>query len=532
MTITLADVVKYSPTFLFHPDEKYFPCAIEHICAGGTTLNKQTFRSPQQIDGQFTGTPALAYYRNRLVMVYTGHHSSQLYATTSKGGLNWKSPVQIPNQGTSVPALAVYNPQLFMVYSGATNSQLYWSSSTDGLSWTVPAVIPNQFTQVPAIVAYQNSLFLIYSDTGLQLWQSQGTQKSDGTMSWTSAVQINGQFTGVPALSIFKSKILMVYSAQEQSQLYTSQYNGTVWTQPEQIKNQGTSIPALTVVGDWAIIVYSGATGTQFYASHSADGTTWSDPITIDNQSGSVPAAANMRGDLWVTYTDSGGSGQLYVTSAVNGDIVPHAPIEHPLQTDLKNCGLDSGWWLEIAESQWTGMSISNGPPLYYAVQTNPDRAKITYVVLYAFQGGQTIRAMADGHKSFDCKVWNTGTHAGDLERVSVYLMNNGDGTYTYEGTQFEAHGDSYPSKDTFNTRSELQLDTFDSTPGAIHPVVLVGLNGHGCWNPKNHDMTSDNRIVLESNIFAEIGISSATPQIRLQVPGGGPGLYPTIRPP
>ncbi len=205
-------------------------------------------------------------------------------------------------------------------------------------------------------------------------------------------------------------------------QLYTSQYDGSSWTQPIQIQNQGASVPALAVVGEWGVIVYSGATNSKLSASYSKDGTSWSDPIQVANRAGCVPAAANMRGDLWVTYSDASGSMQLYVTSAVHGGILP-------LSQSPARSGRSPGLWPgpgvvdRNRRVQWPGMPISNGPPLYYAIQSNPDRVKITYAVLFAFQGGQTVRAMQRGPQEFRLQSVEHG-HSCRRSRARVGLSH------------------------------------------------------------------------------------------------------------
>ena len=36
MTLDLETVIRYSPVFVFHEQEKYFPCSIEHLLKGST----------------------------------------------------------------------------------------------------------------------------------------------------------------------------------------------------------------------------------------------------------------------------------------------------------------------------------------------------------------------------------------------------------------------------------------------------------------------------------------------------------------
>lgn len=42
MSLPLKTIIKYSPVFVFHEQEKYFPCSIEHILNGATLHKKET----------------------------------------------------------------------------------------------------------------------------------------------------------------------------------------------------------------------------------------------------------------------------------------------------------------------------------------------------------------------------------------------------------------------------------------------------------------------------------------------------------
>jgi hypothetical protein len=498
-------VIKYAPTFRFHPSERYFPCGIEYLATNGT-LNQHTFQPARQIPGQSTSTPALAFYNGQLVMTYTGAHDSQIWTTTSSDGWDWTPAQQIPGQHTSIPALAAFSGLLYMVYSDAHSSQLWYTWSSDGLQWSPAQQIPGQGTSVPAIVAFESCLFMVYTDSNSsQLWQSQAIQNSDGSLNWTNTKQIEGQHTSIPAITVFNSKVLMVYTDANSSQLWTSQYDGTTWAQTSQIAGQHTSVPALTAVGGWAVMIYSDSHSSQFWATRSSDGVNWQDTIQIAGQHGSIPAVATLDDVLWITYSDANSS-QLWVTCTVNGDIVPHAPIANVTQVDLKATAPDPGWWIQINDSQRGGQALGQNPPLYYAVQQNSDEAKITYVLLYAYQGGQTLRAIRSGQPWFDCIIYDTGSHYGDLERVSVYLIKTDDGSWSFDGMEFEAHGDTYPSDGRY-TRSQLLFDPEDTASPPTHAVVLAGLDGHGCWNPMNPNMnTKDWLIVMYNSPFVQIG--------------------------
>lgn len=177
---------------------------------------------------------------------------------------------------------------------------------------------------------------------------------------------------------------------------------------------------------------------------------------------------------LWMVYSDAHSS-QLWVTSTVNGDIVPHSAIPNPSQNDLRNTGPDPGWWLEVNPTQFFGQKIGDAV-INFAVQRNDDQVKINYIFLYAYQGGQTLEGRTGLPNAFTAFIVDTGAHVGDLERFAVYLLDNHDGTYTFDRAEFEAHGDIYGPY----THSQMDWDQ------SSHPIVCIALHGHGIWNQKD----------------------------------------------
>ena len=125
-------------------------------------------------------------------------------------------------------------------------------------------------------------------------------------------------------------------------------------------------------------------------------------------------------------------------------------------------------WYVKINPSQYGGQGTS--APIYYAVQGFESYIDINYIVLYAYQGGQTCRALRAG-TPFNCIVETLGIHQGDLERIAVRIAKGADGSYRAVQVEYEAHGNKrvYP---TDRVRWE-----------GSHPVAHAALNGHSFWN-------------------------------------------------
>lgn len=123
--------------------------------------------------------------------------------------------------------------------------------------------------------------------------------------------------------------------------------------------------------------------------------------------------------------------------------------------------------YLQIDPVARTGQRLGEAP-LYYLTQEWDDCLEIVYLVLYAFQGGQTARLAGQ-----DWVLNDLGQHEGDLEWVSVLLHKD---LHTVLAVGYAAHGHTrYHSPQNCRWRDG-------------HPLVWVALNGHSSaphWNPR-----------------------------------------------
>ena len=156
------------------------------------------------------------------------------------------------------------------------------------------------------------------------------------------------------------------------------------------------------------------------------------------------------------------------------GGIIPPVPnmTEAAFNNYMAHANPALSYFLDINPSQYGGMAPdgTSPPPLYYAVQELEDCVEITYVLLFAFQGGQTAHADRKG-TSFDCIVNSYGQHQGDYEEFRVQVGQGTDGSYGVLQVAFEAHGDF-----TAYTPDRVQWQ-------GSHPIVHSALNGHSLHN-------------------------------------------------
>jgi hypothetical protein len=167
----------------------------------------------------------------------------------------------------------------------------------------------------------------------------------------------------------------------------------------------------------------------------------------------------------------------------------------NPTQATLQQYH-SSNYYVAINPTQFAGMGVT--APMYYAVQEYSDAVEISYVMLYAYQGGQTCRALRAGTE-FNCIVKTLGIHQGDLERVVVTLVPRKQGQYLALRVGYEVHGD---------------LNYFPTQRVAwegSHPIVNIALNGHS-----SHNMFSEGDRVTEFEQPGSVAIISALSQTGL----------------
>lgn len=497
------EVIKeYAPALRFHPDEQYFPCSIEYLLEGAT-LHYENFTAPTQINGQqCSERPSIVNFRSQLFMVYKDFKTSQFFLARSSDGSSWgtsSSLLSPPSPKPTTQCLAVFQDQLFIIFSEVKTSRLWITRSPDGQTFPAPQPIPNQRGLAPVAISFSDSLFLVYRDPKTtQLWM---TSSSDG-QNWTNPAQIEGQHAYKPSLAVFDDKLILVYTNPGNRQLSLSQYTtSSGWTAPSRILDRASShsAPALATIDGWLCLVYPlWRGGYQLWATRSRDAVTWQDPIPIpDQKSRSGASLAVISGILVIVYGDGTcpcKTSQLWSTHSLGGDFSIHAPIDNLTQSILRDHPA-AQYYVEINYSQHAGQPLPTAP-IYYAVQEYDDAISITYIVLYAYQGGQTARALRAGTE-FNCIIPNLGTHQGDLERMTVTLSrnanSNGPETYTVARLEYEGHG-----KTTYFTPDQVKWE--DST----HPIVHLTLNSHAMTN--DDPATSDHRYDFDLKGFVAVG--------------------------
>lgn len=471
MSVPLDVVKTYSPVFRFHENEKYYPCSIEYLLQNSTLLYRN-FSIANQITGQSTSdTPAIASFNGWLYMVYRDSNGFDLYVTRSPDGITWQDTQKISGVQGGSPTLVEFENKLWLIWHGLFSAQLWIAHSEDGLHFEGIQKIAGQKAWNTAITVYDGELFMVYADSASsQLWMS---QSADGS-TWTNTRHIDGQMTTNPAVTTFEDNVVMVYvdPGIDTSTLFVSTYTSQKgWTPAKVISGQQASAPALTTFENCLFMTYSEPNNSQqFWASRSFDinGVHWQDTQRLPGQHGDIPSLCVFHNSIYMVYRDGT---QLWSTSCQEADLSTHTPIPNPTQATLSKYSSES-YYVLINESQFTGQPVP-AAPLYYAIQESGDTIQIDYLILYAYQGGQTVRALRAGTE-FNCILETIGVHQGDLEHFNIKLQKGANNTYTVLQVGFEAHG-------ILDTFAPDQVQWEDTT----HAIVHIALTGHAC---RNHD--------------------------------------------
>ena len=490
--IDMDTIRRYAPVFRFHPNEPTMPCSIEYLLQGAT-LHYRNFAFPSQIRGVDSANPlSMVFFKDWLYMTCSVSPGSQLKLFRSRNRSDWEVVAGLPSvPHASSLSITVFQDQLWVLYSLAKLSQLWISHSADGQTFSNPEKLNSPAAPLGFIIAFDGHLVTIhFQRKSSDLWMS---QSSDG-LTWTASRQLEGQQALLPALAVFQDQLIMVYTDPSNKQVFVSRYkNASGWTSRTKIRDSGPPALALAVHGNAIYLTYSEPKTSQLKISRSSDGAAWSEPVDIPDQKGDQKgnhvAISSFEGELIILYNKPKTTQVLYTTCA-NGDIDPHPPLDNLTQATLR----DHNWhqyYLKINPSQFGGQPLPSAP-LYYAVQEFDDSIEIAYLVLYAYQGGQTALAQRL-IKPFYCTLPNLGTHEADLERLAVTLRRGANNALTVARVGFEAHGGT-----TWFLPHEVTWE------GETHPIVHLALNSHAMRNLNPAVM--DHHIDTNVPLFVAIG--------------------------
>jgi len=296
--------------------------------------------------------PGAASLNGKMYIVYKGKSSDNLYQATLNG-TSWSGNKKISDtskidpKSNHSPALATYRNEIIMVYKGASSNNIYWARF-DGSTWTGNKKISDtskidpKSNLSPALAAYNNKLYMVYkgeSTNNLYVAEFDGTTWT-GNKKIKDISNIDPKSNEPVGLGVYNNKLYMVYKGESTNDLYQATFDGTTWSGNTKIKDLSTISPesnygpALAPIGDRLIMVYKGAHSNNIYQAELKE-STWSgntkisDISSIDPKSNYTPALTPYSNRLEMIYKGES-SDHLYEAKYLQEDTTLVTAKEEP----------------------------------------------------------------------------------------------------------------------------------------------------------------------------------------------------------
>lgn len=317
-----------------------------------TWVGNKKISDLSSIDPKSNYNPGAATLNGKMYIVYKGESSDNLYQATLNG-TSWSGNKKISDtysidpKSNRSPAMATYKNQIIMVYKGASSNNLYWAQF-NGSSWSGNKKISDtskidpKSNATPALAVYNNKLYMVYkgeSSNNLYVAEFDGSTWS-GNRKISDISNIDPKSNQTPGLGVHKDKLYLIYKGESSNDLYQATFDGTTWTGNVKIKDisqispESNYGPALAPINNRLIMVYKGAHTNNIYQADMLD-TTWTgnirieDESSIDPRSNYTPALTPYDNRLEMIYKGET-TNNIYEAKYVPGDTVTAAAKEEP----------------------------------------------------------------------------------------------------------------------------------------------------------------------------------------------------------
>lgn len=521
-TLDLSVVKKFCPKLVFHPDEEYFPCSIEHLLQN-SCLSWDCREPPHPILGQATESqPSITTFQGALYMVYNGLRSHDIYITRSRDGLLWENTHRLLNFMGDDPTIATFKDALWVVCHDPGSSQLRFGTSADGFNFRNQEIheLTGAFGSKVALAVFNDSLYMVYihGQTSEIEWTVR-SQPNDGS-AWSQPQPIRpiagtGRISRARHLALTANSqpgmdyMLLVYCAndwQGQNQYYERTFANGVWGDAIPIRESvaGGELALSTFHGDKHCLLFNdhlfrlhesiSQVGRPFGMPNTPFA--WSRGVWVGDMlrpppsrciQGKVGSMCIMNKVLYIVFT---AHTHIYTASWEPELRERRRFIQNPTIRDLESFN-NLSRYIKGSPDNYPGQSISleppagvndavaddgrpkNTPPLapmYYAVQTFGESGfVIFYIFLFAYRGPQRFGFALNGTYD-EHNLSKVGEQEGDLQRFAAFITRSAEADADYELIQCGLEEDgkliSYPPYDCIIEEES-------------HAVIYVGLMGH-----------------------------------------------------
>jgi hypothetical protein len=508
----LAAAQRFAPVVTFYQDgdagseERYYPCSIDFL------LSHSTLRRGRR---DYTGTntaapPGLVYFPTPEgnFHIFYRDGSDIRHLVSGDGITGWRSATN-PRVGMSsssgITAVAFHDQAtdqdlLHIFYRDPTGNGLYHQTSADGEHWSGVQYLGLDIDGTPKAIATPTCIYVVACDhdgDGIMFAKS-----TDGQNWGHDYTGYNTNRWRSPGVAWYRNQFHIFFqdSNNNTGVMHITSPDGENrnWQRPASwyTRCNTSAGPEVVAAGDILHLFFRDETGRAVYHRWSADGDNWSGQSMVGIDCTESPSGIAVGRDVFLATMDGGLPQEHYRPGGTRlgdpGD--DHSPgimvalvsdqqeIEKPTQLDLARHP-DALNYLDISPDAYAGEGNKERitAPMYFTVQEKPAYVEITYVMLYAFQGGQPVHADRD-YTGFNCIIENFGMHQGDIEWVTLRLDPS---LQSIVEVGYACHGDIEGSEGGgwWPTTPDPARGGATYLKEGERPVVRVARNGHSCRN-------------------------------------------------
>lgn len=470
------EALKFAPKVTFYQDndkgseEQHLPCSIDFILEHSILKKRSTVIHPPFRTNKGV-TPSMDWFKGAYHIMFQDHGGNGIMHITSTDAINWKQAknFHVADTRTSgAPSVIAYKDNLHLFYRDIDGNGILHRFSNDGENWSAQEYTNINGDGVPHALIANNRLFVTTVDArgkGIMVVSTDKAEprRADFKGEYTKFNTGNGMS---PTIAWFKNAYhIMFRDTDGNGIMHITSADAVNWKQAPQfhVGNTKTSDgPCLVADQKQLHLFFRDHEGNGIMHCSTTDATNWTEvEYTGINGNGS-PQAVIANDTIFVTTADGGNNDGIMLYSAWAG-------IPTPAQKDLEKYSSDS-YYLEIMPAAFKGQIKGKtvAAPMYYTVRSVNGQFVITYIFLYAYQGGLPVRALNPlGH--FTCIISNYGIHQGDLEWIEVTLDSE---CRNIVSVGYAQHGNL----------KHYQPGEYEQTSDG-HPIVRAAKNGHASYN-------------------------------------------------
>lgn len=243
-----------------------------------------------------TNGPALATFRDRLLLGWVGTGNLRLNFMQATDGLNFSNKVTLSDTSPDAPALTVFRGRYVVAWIGVGTRRLNIMQSGDGVNWTNKVILAETSDSSPALAVFNNQLYIAWRGVGNN--QLNVMRSANGT-TWSNKRTLGDTTTAGPALASFAGRLRLAWRGVGNNQLnIISSADGQSFSGKRTLADTTTSKPGLHAHGRSLFLVWQGVGNNRLNVLESGDGTTFGNKVILRETCIDGPVLATLGNDL------------------------------------------------------------------------------------------------------------------------------------------------------------------------------------------------------------------------------------------